>query len=199
MPKKVIVNLETKSLKTLRKQLNKFLFEQRNSINGNTYFKYSKIFNNSQRATLIKEYQNLSALLDQGEKNITHKKSKSVIMTENIKSFNGKIEDRKFIYKSNSIEYFFKHINRLISSYLSSRLTSNVNLKCYFCLRVLMTKPDTKEVLPFDLRTQAKSIHNSNDVQNLMTSISSEMIKRSETIQTHSSGWVFEHTIFFRC
>ena len=107
MPKKVIVNLETKSLKTLRKQLNKFLFEQRNSINGNTYFKYSKIFDNSQRATLIKEYQNLSALLDQGEKNITHKKSKSVIMTENIKSFNGKIEDRKFIYKSNILLNIF--------------------------------------------------------------------------------------------
>ena len=79
MPKKVIVNLETKSLKTLRKQLNKFLFEQRNSINGNTYFKYSKIFNNSQRATLIKEYQNLSALLDQGEKNITHKKASRLL------------------------------------------------------------------------------------------------------------------------
>ena len=32
MPKKVKVDIETKSLKTLRKQLNKFLFEQRNSI-----------------------------------------------------------------------------------------------------------------------------------------------------------------------
>lgn len=66
MAKSVKVNINTKSMKTLRKQLDKYLLSVANRINGKSFYKFQQKIESGKRKTLLKIYDTLKTKLSEG-------------------------------------------------------------------------------------------------------------------------------------